>query len=311
MNPNSKIYISGHRGLVGGALVREFERRGYNRIITVPRSEVDLTDPAQVAWFFSSYQPEYVFHCAAKVGGIIANRDNPVDFISENLRIQENIFANAHKYSVKKLLFLASACAYPKFATTPIREEALLTGPLEPSNKGYALAKILGITSGQAYRKQFNFDFISAIPTNLFGVGDNYDLENSHVIPGMIRRIHEAKMAGRSPILWGTGAPIREFLFSADLALMAIHLMERYSGESPVNVGYSNGIHLIELAGIVKEIVECPHAVIWDASMPDGTPNRQLDYTRLADTGWKKPAADFHHAIQLAYVDFLTRNARS
>lgn len=303
MNKDSKIFVAGHRGLVGSALCRVLRAEGYTNIITVGRGDVDLTDPVAVRWFFSSYLPEYVFLAAAKVGGIVGNSDAPVEFMLENLRIQDNVISNSKNYGVKKLLFLGSACAYPKLAETPIQESSLLTGMLEPSNECYALAKICGIKLCRAYRKQYDCDFISAMPTNLYGIGDHYDLRTSHVIPGMIRRMHEAKSVGVVE-LWGSGRPIREFLFADDLARACIVLMQKYSGVLSVNITSGIPITLQHLSEYVAQAVGFTGKTQWDTSRPDGTPNRQLDDTILSNLGWQ-PEVELPDGLKLAYDDFL------
>ena len=306
MNKDAKIFVTGHRGLVGSAIVRTLREKGFNNIVVARRSEIDLLDPVAVKWYFSSHLPEYVFHCAAKVGGIVANRDNPVEFIVENLTIQNNIFTNAFEYHTKKLLFLGSACAYPKFALNPITERMLLTGPLEPTNEGYALSKIIGIKLCQAFRKQYGCNFISAMPTNLYGEGDNYDLENSHVLPGMLRRIHEAKVAGKSTVaLWGTGWPKREFLFSDDLAEACILLMEKYDESELVNIGHGERTELQELARKIADVVGYTGSILWDHTKPDGTPDRFLSSAKIFNLGWK-PRVSLKDGLKIVYKDFIS-----
>lgn len=255
MNKDSRIFVAGHRGLVGSALVRALKLRGFNNLVTVDRKQADLTDPVAVKWLFSSYLPEYVLLSAARVGGIAANAAQPVEFMAQNMRIQLNVLESAAEYRVKKLLFLGSACAYPKMAENPVKESSLLTGPLESSNECYALAKIAGVKLCQAYRSEFGLDFISAMPTNLYGIGDHYGLENSHVVPGMIRRLHEAREADApEAVLWGTGNPTREFLFSDDLAEACLLLMEKYSDAETINVGGGVTMALRIVAAQIAEI---------------------------------------------------------
>lgn len=306
MKLDSKIYVAGHRGLVGSALCRLLATRGYTNIVTAPSQEIDLRDPEATKWFFSVHNPEYVFLAAAKVGGIAAHAAHSSDFIIDNLRIQNNVLENARIYGVNKLLFFGSACAYPKHAATPIREEALLSGPLEPTNEGYALAKIAGIKLCQSYQREYGCDFISVMPTNLYGPGDNYDLKSSHVLPGMIRRIHEAKKRGGPVKLWGTGTPWREFLYSDDLADAALFLMIDYYDKLPLNVGTGRAVQLNNLAVMVAAAVGYSGDIEWDASVPDGTPNRCLDTEFINSLGWY-PTTQLHTGIEKAYADFLSR----
>jgi len=307
MNKDSRIFVAGHGGLVGSALCRVLKAAGFSQVITVLRAVADLTDPVAVKWLFSSYQPEYVFLAAARVGGIVANSMYPVEFMAENLKIQINVMENAKAYGVRKLLFLGSACAYPKFAENPISEASLLTGALEPSNECYALAKISGVKLCGAYRKEYGCDFISAMPTNLYGVGDTYHLQNSHVIPGMIRRIHDAKQAARSDVaLWGTGKVTREFLYADDLAEACLALMEKYSEDATINVGYGSAVPLDFLAQRVAEAVGYSGKILWDHSRPDGTPNRRLDSSRIFGLGWS-PKVYLREGLQRAYADFVAR----
>jgi GDP-L-fucose synthase len=307
MNKDSRIYVAGHTGMVGGAICRALKAQGYERIITADRSQVDLCNPMMVEWFFSSYIPEYVFLSAAKVGGIMANSTYPVEFMLDNMRIEMNAIENAKKYGVKKLLFLGSACAYPKLAANPILEEYLLTGALEPSNECYALAKIAGIKLCEAYRKEYGCDFISAMPTNLYGIGDHYSLQDSHVIPGMIRRIHDAKEAGHGEVqLWGSGKPSREFLFSEDLAEACIMLMNYPEYRGLVNIGYGSAIHLNQLASYVAAVVGFPGEIFWDPTKPDGTPERQMDNSKMDSIGFY-PRTPLPTGLKAAYQDFLCR----
>jgi len=304
MNKNSRIFVAGHRGLVGSALCRVLRARGFTNLITASREEVDLSNPVAVKWFFSSLGPEYVFLSAAKVGGIVANSTYPVEFMTENLKIQLNVLENAKERGVKKLLFLGSACAYPKLAEVPIKEASLLTGALEPSNECYAIAKIAGIKLCDAYRKEFGCDFISAMPTNLYGIGDHYDLDNSHVIPGMIRRLHEAaSRVGQPATLWGSGRPTREFLFADDLAEACLVLMESYSEAGPINVGYGATTSLRNLAAYVARTVGFSGDIFWDESKPDGTPDRRMDNSRIHSLGWAARTS-LPVGLGFAYQDF-------
>jgi GDP-L-fucose synthase len=306
MDYGSKIFIAGHRGLVGSALCRVFRKHGYHNLVTANHTDVDLTDPVAVKWFFSSYLPEYVVLAAARVGGIIANATQPVEFMVENLRIQDNVITNAKEYHVKKLLFLGSACVYPKHATVPIHEDQLLTGVLEPSNQEYALAKIAGIRLCQAYRRQYGCNFISAMPTNLFGVGDTYGPNRSHVIPGMIYRIHTAKREAQDVMLWGTGSPVREFLYADDLAEACLLLMQHYNEAEQINVSSGRPVVLRDLAGLVAKTLEFPKQVQWDHTKPDGTPVRVLDCNRVKEFGWA-PRVSLEDGLTRAYQDFLCR----
>jgi GDP-L-fucose synthase len=304
---NSRIFVAGHRGLVGSAICRELERRGFNNVVTTTKNETDLKDWSQVAGFFANHRPEYVFLAAAKVGGIAANAAAPVDFLQDNLLIQTNVMQASYELDVKKLLFLGSACAYPKHAECPIKESALLTGPLEPSNAPYALAKIAGITLAQSYAKQYGCRFISAMPTNLYGPGDHYDLENSHVLPGMVRRIHEAKTTGASEVtLWGSGNPTREFLFSDDLARACLLLMEKYDSPELINIGFGEAISLRELANKIRWELDFHRPVKWDTTRPDGTPLRSLDSSKIFNLGWR-PIVSLEEGLRISYEDFLCR----
>ena len=308
MNLDSKILVTGASGLVGQALVRVlYERLGHNHVTVPPHAELDLTEQAGVNGFFDKYRPEYIFHCAAKVGGIVANATLSAKFIATNLRMQLNVIEAAHRTEVKRLLFFGSSCAYPKFAPVPVQETALLTGELEPTNRAYAIAKIAGIEMCDAFRSQFGDDFISCMPTNLYGIGDHYDLENSHVLPGMIRRFHEAKVAGAPSVtLWGTGTPTREFLFADDLAEAAVVLMNAAIPPRLVNVTSGREIALKDLAWIVAQVVGYKGEVIWDASKPDGTPRRVLDNAGMKAMGWQ-PQMPLETGIQHAYDDYVSR----
>jgi GDP-L-fucose synthase len=302
---NSKIFVAGHRGLVGSAIFLELNNLGFTEIITRTRQELNLLDLTAVRQFFSQEKPEYVFIAAAKVGGIFANSTQPASFIYENLQIQNNLIETARQHKVKKLLLLGSSCIYPKQALQPIKEEYLLTGPLESTNQWYAIAKIAGIKLCQAYRQQYGCDFISAMPTNLYGLNDNYDLNKSHVLPALIRKFHEAKINDETEVVcWGTGAPLREFLYCSDLAKAIVFLMENYSDEKIINVGSGSEITIFDLAKFVREVVGFNGDIAWDTSKPDGTPRKLMDSTRLFGMGWK-PAVGLREGIGLAYSNFL------
>jgi GDP-L-fucose synthase len=287
MKPSDRVFVAGHRGLVGSALVRRLEAAGFDELLLRTRTELDLSDSAAVDRFFAEHQPQYVFLAAAKVGGIVANDTFPADFIRENLAIQLNVIDAAHRNGAEKLLFLGSSCVYPKHAPQPMKEEYLLTGPLEPTNEAYAIAKIAGIRMCQAYRRQYGSRFISVMPTNLYGPNDNFDLETSHVLPALIRRFHEAKESGAGSVtLWGTGTPRREFLHVDDLADACVHLMVSYDAGELVNIGWGEDISIRELAELVAGVVGYDGRVEWDASKPDGTPRKLLDTGRLEALGW-------------------------
>ncbi|XP_010242673.1 PREDICTED: putative GDP-L-fucose synthase 2 [Nelumbo nucifera] len=284
---NAKIFVAGHRGLVGSAVVRKLLQIGFTNIVLRTHQELDLTRQSDVEAFFAQEKPQFVILSAAKVGGIHANNTYPADFISINLQIQTNVIDAAYRNGVKKLLFLGSSCIYPKFAPQPITEDALLTGPLEPTNEWYAVAKIAGIKMCQAYRLQYGWDAISAMPTNLYGPNDNFHPENSHVLPALIRRFHEAKVSGaKEVVVWGTGSPLREFLHVDDLADAVVFLMEKYSGLSHVNVGSRKEVTIKELAELVKEVVGFEGDLVWDSTKPDGTPRKLMDSSKLAELGW-------------------------
>ena len=305
MNKDSKIYVAGHRGLVGSAIVRNLEERGYTNIIYRTHKELDLTRQVEVEKFFEEERPEYVFLAAAKVGGIHANNTRPAEFIYDNLMIESNIIHSAYKYGVKKLLFLGSSCIYPKFANQPIKEEYLLTGELEPTNEAYAIAKITGIELCKFYRRQYGCDFISAMPTNLYGINDNFDLETSHVLPALIRKFHEAKINNQEEVvMWGTGKPLREFMYVDDLADALVHLMLNYSDEIHVNMGTGKDLSIGELAQIVKEVVGYEGKIVNDLSKPDGTPRKLLDVSRLEATGWKYKT-ELREGIEKVYKWYL------
>lgn len=288
MNFSSNIYVAGHRGLVGSALVRHLREHGYNTIITRTSQELDLRRQADVEAFFAHEQPEYVFLAAAKVGGIHANNTYRADFLLDNLQIQNNIIQAAFKTGTKKLLFLGSSCIYPKFAPQPMAEDALLTGALEPTNEPYAIAKIAGIKLCEAMRDQYGFNAISCMPTNLYGPNDNFDLETSHVFPALIRKFHEAKVAGKPSVtLWGTGVAKREFLHADDAASAMVFLMNNYDGKQFVNIGTGKDISIRELAELIRDTVGFEGELLWDSSKPDGTPRKLLDVSRLHELGWQ------------------------
>ena len=288
MNKTDKIYVAGHRGLVGSAIVRNLEKNGYNNLLLRTSKELNLTNQADVNQFFETEKPDYIFLAAAKVGGIHANDTYPADFIRDNLQIQTNIIDAAYRNKAKKLLFLGSSCIYPKFAPQPMKEEYLLTGELEPTNEWYAIAKIAGIKMCQAYKKQYGFNAISLMPTNLYGPGDNFNLENSHVMPALIRKFHDAKVNNLPEVeVWGTGTPKREFLHVDDMADATVFLMNNYDAEQFVNVGVGEDVSIKELAEIVKETVGFEGELKFDSSKPDGTPRKLLDVTKLNEAGWR------------------------
>lgn len=287
MEKNAKIYIAGHRGLVGSAIVRKLLKNGHTNIITKTREELDLLDFNDVTDFFTKEKPDYVFLAAAKVGGIHANDIYPADFIYQNLKIQNNIIHNAYIHKTKKLLFLGSSCIYPRDCAQPITEEYLLTGPLEKTNEAYAVAKIAGIKMCQSYNKQYDTDFIAVMPTNLYGINDNFNLENSHVLPALLYKFHNAKTHNLSEVvMWGTGSPMREFLFVDDLADACVYLMDNYSGSEIVNIGTGEDITIKDLALIIKEVVGFDGKIVHDTSKPDGTPRKLLDVSKLHNLGW-------------------------
>ncbi|MEC4017836.1 GDP-L-fucose synthase family protein [Streptomyces sp. H27-D2] len=289
--PKARIFVAGHRGLVGSAITRRLSADGYT-VLTRGRAELDLCDAAATGRYLADTRPDAVVLAAAKVGGIMANSTYPVQFIEDNLRIQLSVIAGSHAAGVGRLLFLGSSCIYPKLAPQPIREDALLTGPLEPTNEPYALAKIAGIVQIQSYRRQYGAAYISAMPTNLYGPGDNFDLETSHVLPALIRRFHEAKRDGREQVvLWGSGTPRREFLHVDDLAAACALLLRRYDGDEPVNVGCGSDLTIRELAETVRRVVGFAGEISFDTSKPDGTPRKLLDVSRMSGLGWKPDIA--------------------
>ncbi len=288
-----KVYVAGHRGLVGSAIVRSLKSKGYENIIGRTHSELDLTDQAAVRKFFDEEKPDVVVLAAAKVGGINANNTQPAMFAYENMQIQCNVINESHRHGVKKLLFLGSTCIYPRMAPQPIPEDALLTGPLEETNEAYAIAKISGLEMCKFYKRQYGDNFISCMPTNLYGPHDNYDLQGSHVLPAMIRKFHEAKVGGQPRVeLWGTGTPLREFLYVDDMADACVFLLENYDGEQHVNIGTGKEVTIRELAETVKAVVGYEGEIYWNTDMPDGTPRKLTDVTKLHSLGW-------HHRIEL------------
>ena len=309
LRTTSKIYVAGHRGMVGSAIVRRLGTDGFTNLVLRTRQELDLTDQAAVDAFFADERPEFVFLAAAKVGGIHANDAYPAEFIRDNLAIQANVIHSAWKHGTKKLLFLGSSCIYPRDCPQPIKEDYLLTGPLEPTNEWYAIAKIAGLKMCQAYRKQYGFDAICAMPTNLYGPGDNYHPENSHVVPALIRRFHEAKLAGAPEVVvWGSGRPLRELLHVDDLADALVMLMRCYSNAQILNVGSGEEVSIAELATMIAEIAGYREVIRFDTSQPDGTPRKRLDTTRLDTLGWK-PSNALREGLQSAYSGFVTKQA--
>src|SRR3984957_2840154 len=305
MNPDSRIYVAGHRGLVGSAICRRLREAGYAAPIVRTSSELDLRDPVAVREFFETEKPQYIFLAAARVGGILANSTRPAEFIYDNLAIEMNVIHAAHAAGVKKLQFLGSSCIYPKFAPQPIREESLLTGPLEPTNEWYAIAKIAGIKMAQAYRAQYGFSTIALMPTNLYGPGDNFDLTSSHVVPALIRKFHEAKLAGAPNVtLWGSGTPRREFLHVDDLADAAIFAMLHHDSAQILNAGTGEDLTIRELAETIRGITGFEGNIVWDTSKPDGTPRKLLDVSRLAALGWKA-RIPLREGLEAAYKWYL------
>ncbi len=306
---DARIHVAGHRGLVGSAIWRKLNQLGFSKLIGRTRAELDLLDPSAVDKFYRHEKPEYVFVAAAKVGGILANSRQPVPFLYDNLLIQNNLIHGAYEHGVKKLLFLGSSCIYPKLAPQPLKEEYLLSGPLEPTNQWYAIAKIAGIKLCEALRRQHGCNFISAMPTNMYGTNDNYDLQTSHVLPALIHKFHDAKIARSAAVTcWGTGTPLREFLYADDLADACVFLMENYNEEQFINVGSGNEISIRDLADLIKAIVGYQGKILWDTSKPDGTPRKLMDSSRLFALGWK-PRVDLATGIRLAYEDFLKKSA--
>lgn len=310
LKKDDKIYVAGHRGLVGSAIVRNLEEKGYRNVIGRTHSELDLTNQAAVRAFFEKERPDAVILAAAKVGGIHANETAPADFAYENLQIQCNVIHCCHQYQVKKLLFLGSTCIYPRMAPQPIPEDALLTGPLEETNEAYAIAKIAGLEMCKFYKRQYGDDFISCMPTNLYGPHDNYDLEGSHVMPAMIRKFHEAKQAGAAAVeLWGTGSPLREFLYVDDMADACVFLLEQYDGEQHVNIGTGKEVTIRELAETVKKVVGYQGEIVWNKDMPDGTPRKLTNVEKLHELGWTHKV-ELEEGVALAY-QWFKENAES
>ena len=308
MEKSAKIYVAGHRGMVGSAIVRELKNLGYENILVRTSAELDLRNQAAVEAFYAAEKPDYVFVSAAKVGGILANNTYRAEFLYDNLSIQNNLIHFAHVYGVKKLLFLGSSCIYPKLAPQPLKEDCLLSGLLEPTNEPYAIAKITGIKMCEAYRDQYGCNFISAMPTNMYGPNDNYHPENSHVLPALIRKFHEAKVSGSDSVtIWGDGSPFREFLYADDLANALVYLMLNYNEKEFVNVGFGDEITIKDLALLIQKVVGFEGHLAFDTSKPNGTPRKLMDSTRLFDTGWK-PKIQLEEGIKLAYQDFVGRN---
>jgi GDP-L-fucose synthase len=309
MQPHDPIFVAGHRGMVGAALVRLLRARGFDRLLLRTRAELDLLDPRAVRAFYAEQRPAYVFVAAALVGGIGANAARPVEFLSENLRLELNLIDGAHEAGVKKLLFLGSSCIYPRLAPQPLREDCLLTGLLEPTNEAYALAKICGIRLCQAYARQYGRNFISVMPTNLYGPEDNYDLATSHVLPALLHRFHAAKTTGASSVtLWGTGTALREFLHVDDLAEACFFLMENYDSPELINIGVGHDLSIRELALLIAKIVGFSGEIAWDPTKPDGTPRKLLDVSRLAALGWRA-RIPLEEGITAAYQHWLAQGS--
>ncbi len=307
MKQDARVYVAGHRGLVGSAIWRALEMHGFKNLIGRSHQELDLMDQDAVNRFYAEEKPERVFVAAAKVGGIMANNTRPAEFLYNNLQIQNNLIHGAHVAGVEKLLFLGSSCIYPRLAAQPLHEDSLLTGPLEPTNEWYAIAKIAGIKLCQAYRRQHGSNFISAMPTNMYGPNDNYDPQGSHVLPALIRRFHEAKVSAAPAVkCWGTGTPLREFLYADDLGRACVFLMKHYNEEQFINVGFGSDLSIKELAEKVKAAVGFNGEIEWDTTKPDGTPRKLMDSSRLFALGWK-PQVDLDTGIRLAYEDFKRR----
>ena len=307
MELTARIFVAGHRGMVGSAICRALTAAGYQNILTRSSAELDLRNQSAVEAFYAQEQPEYVFVAAAKVGGILANNTYRAEFLYDNLSIQNNLIHFAWKYGVKKLLFLGSSCIYPKLAPQPLKEDYLLSGPLEPTNEPYAIAKIAGIKMCEAYRDQYGCNFISAMPTNLYGPNDNYHPEHSHVLPALIRKFHEAKVQGKQEVeIWGDRTPLREFLYADDLASACLFLMNHYNDKQFMNVGCGSDISIGDLAALVMKVVGFEGTLRFDTSKPNGTPRKLMDVERLFATGWK-PKVELEAGIALAYQDFLSR----
>ena len=308
MNKEAKIYIAGHRGMVGSAIQRRLTALGYEKIITMSSAELDLRIQERVNEFFEAELPDYVFLAAAKVGGILANNTYRADFIYENIMIQSNVIHSAYATGVKKLMFLGSSCIYPKLAPQPLKEEYLLTGLLEPTNEPYAIAKIAGIKMCDAYRSQYGCDFISVMPTNLYGPNDNYDLQNAHVLPSLVRKFHEAKLNNSSEVnIWGSGTPKREFLHADDLADACIYLMNNYSDAGLVNIGTGEDISISDLAGLIQKVVGYEGSIVYDSTKPDGTPRKLMDVSKLTGLGWTF-SISLEKGLELVYKEYQSRN---
>jgi GDP-L-fucose synthase len=311
LEKESKVYVAGHRGMVGSAIVRKLKMEGFSNLVLKTSSELDLRNQLQVSSFFKQEKPDYVFLAAAKVGGIIANNTYRADFLYENLAIQNNVIHDSYLNGVKKLMFLGSSCIYPKLAPQPMKEECLLTGLLEPTNEPYAIAKIAGIKMCEAYRDQYGCNFISVMPTNLYGYNDNYHPENSHVLPALIRRLHEAKINNAAEVtIWGSGTPRREFLFADDLAEACFFLMNNYNEKELINIGTGQDLTISELAFIVKEVVGFTDDLVFDLNKPDGTPRKLLDVSKLHGLGWKHKIC-LEEGLKLAYADYLKNSSIS
>lgn len=305
MKQDDKIYVAGHRGLVGSAIVRALKQSGFSNLLVATSRELDLRDQVQVVEFFEINRPDYVFLAAAKVGGILANSSQPAEFIRDNLLIQTNVIDMAYRAGSKKLLFLGSSCIYPKMAQQPIVEESLLSGPLEPTNEWYAIAKIAGLKMCAAYRRQYGFDAISCMPTNLYGPNDNFSLNSSHVVPALIRRFHEATVAGDQQVsVWGDGSPLREFMHVDDLASACVHLMQVYSGDEPINVGTGEEVSIGQLAELVSRVVGFKGEIVFDTIKPNGTPRKLLNVARLRATGWE-PSVSLEQGLTDTYAWFV------
>lgn len=310
MEKNAKIYVAGHRGMVGSAIVRALKNRGYTNIITRTSKELDLRRQIDVEEFFAKEKPDYVFLAAAKVGGILANNEAPADFMYDNMILEMNVIHEAYKNNVKKLMFLGSSCIYPRMAPQPMKEEYLLTGSLEPTNEAYALAKISGLRYCEYLNRQYKTNFISVMPSNLYGINDNYDLKSSHVLAAFIRRFHEAKINGlKEVVVWGSGKQCRELLYVDDLAEACIYLMNTYSGNEFINIGMGKDISIKELANLVKSIVGYKGNIVFDKNKPDGMPKKVVDTTKLNELGWKYKT-ELEEGIRLTYRDFLTNKIR-
>ena len=308
MNKEAKIYIAGHRGMVGSAIQRRLTALGYEKIITMSSAELDLRIQESVNEFFEAELPDYVFLAAAKVGGILANNTYRADFIYENIMIQSNVIHSAYATGVKKLMFLGSSCIYPKMAPQPLKEEYLLTGLLEPTNEPYAIAKIAGIKMCDAYRSQYGCDFISVMPTNLYGPNDNYDLQNAHVLPSLVRKFHEAKLNNASEVnIWGSGTPKREFLHADDLADACIYLMNNYSDAGLINIGTGEDISISDLGGLIQKVVGYEGSIVYDSTKPDGTPRKLMDVSKLTGLGWTF-SISLEKGLELVYKEYQSRN---